>query len=88
MDFELGTVVMTNAIDKTVDKSILRQALYRYVNNDWGDLGDDDKKMNDLAVKNNDDRIFAKYNIGEDEPIYITTEWDRSYTTIMFTSEY
>lgn len=45
------------------------------------------KKMNDSAIKNNDDRILAKYNYGE-TAIYIITEWDRSTTTILFVDEY
>lgn len=48
-----------------------------------GDIPHEDKKMNDSAVKNNDDRIVARYN-----DIYIITEWDRSATTILFIDEY
>lgn len=88
MKFELGQVVMTHAVSDTVEKSKLFNIIARYQNNDWGDLDLADKKLNDIAVKNNNDRILAKYNIGEDEPIYVITEWDRSYTTILFTSEY
>ena len=34
------------------------------------------------------ERIVAVYNIGDDDKIYIITEWDRSVTTILFPSEY
>lgn len=88
MRFNLGQIVMTRAISETVDRDKLLGLLTRYKNCDWGDLEKSDKKLNDSAIKNNDDRILAKYDIGEDEPIYIITEWDRSVTTIMFTSEY
>lgn len=43
--------------------------------------------MNDDAVKNGDDRIFARYN-NEEGDIYIITEWNREVTTILFPSEY
>lgn len=43
--------------------------------------------MNDDAVKNSDDRIFARYN-NEEGDIYIITEWNREVTTILFPSEY
>ena len=52
-----------------------------------GDLPNEDKRMNDSAIKNNDDRIVVRYN-SEYGDIYIITEWDRSYTTILFTHEY
>ncbi len=89
---ELGQTVMTRGIGKAVvDNFLFYQfvfgSLERYKNHDWGDLPKEDKHMNDSAVKNNDDRILARYN-SEYGDIYIITEWDRSYTTIMFTHEY
>ena len=54
-----------------------------YRNCNWGDILNDNKKMNDSAVKNNDDRIVARYN-----DIYIITEYDRLVTMILFTHEY
>ena len=48
------------------------------------------KDQNDNAVKNGDDRILAAYkNSGPKAwKIWIITEWDRSYTTILFPDEY
>lgn len=59
----------------------------KYRQGDWGDLCWEDKKMNDSAVKNDDDRIVARYNNPHGD-IYVITEWDRSVTTILFTDEY
>ncbi len=61
-------------------------SIARYNNRDWGDLCNEDKKMNDNAdiLK---DRIVARYNI-EPRAIYIITEWDKSATTILFPEEY
>ena len=66
--------------------------LYSVVWNDirimsGGDLPNEDKRMNDSAIKNNDDRIVVRYN-SEYGDNNIITEWDRSYTTILFTHEY
>ena len=61
-------------------------SLRRYYSGDWGDLCDEDKEMNEMALKCGD-RIFAMYKLGNDK-IYIITEWDRSVTTILFPSEY
>lgn len=92
MKFELGQLVQTRGIAEACERSDeftleIHKAFKRYISCDWGDLGAEDKAMNDSAIENNDDRILAKYIIGE-RPIYIITEWDRSYTTIMFCDEY
>lgn len=89
---KLGQTVMTRAVGNAVVENYLFyqfafSSLERYKNHDWGDLPNEDKRMNDSAIKNNDDRIVARYN-SEYGDIYIITEWDRSYTTILFTHEY
>lgn len=88
MKFELGQLVATKGINARLLEDLdfatfLWESFARYKRCDWGDIPHEDKKMNDLAVKNNDDRIVARYN-----DIYIITEWDRSATTILFTHEY
>lgn len=89
---KLGQVVMTRGIAEAVRKNndfslFVTESMMRYCKKDWGDLPYEDKRINDSAVKNNDDRIVARYN-NEYGDIYIITEWDRSYTTILFTNEY
>lgn len=88
MKFAIGQVVITRGVNAKISKSIefsqfILDSIARYRNCDWGDLPAGDKRMNDSAVKNNDDRILARYN-----DIYIITEWDRSVTTILFCDEY
>lgn len=85
---KLGQVVMTRGIAEAVRKNndfslFVTGSMMRYCKKDWGDLPDEDKRMND----SDDDRIVARYN-GNYGDIYIITEWDRSYTTILFTHEY
>lgn len=92
MKFKLGQTVMTQGIAAAMKESSkfereVREAFNRYVSGDWGDLGWEDREMNDLAVIRKNDRIFAKYETSVD-PIYIITEWDRSATTVLFTYEY
>lgn len=95
--FTLGQTVQTAGIahecnNDPVFMHNVRAAFARYVKKDWGDLGDEDKKMNDDAVKNGDDRILAAYNLptsqGETKKVYIITECDRSVTTVLFADEY
>lgn len=85
---KLGQVVITRGVNAEISKSIefskfILESIARFRNCDWGDVPEEDKRMNDAAVKNGDDRIVARYN-----DIYIIAEWDRSATTILFTNEY
>lgn len=89
---KLGQVVVTRGANELMKSDVkfanfIFDCMGRYAIHDWGDLPESDKAMNDSAIKNNDDRILARYN-HEWEPIYVITEWDRSATTILFTSEY
>jgi len=92
MKFKLGKVVMTRTVNDTIADNAkfaegITTALKRYVSGDWGDLSADDKRLNDDAVFSGEDRILAAYKTSEGK-IYIITEWDRSYTTVLFTDEY
>ena len=96
LSFELGRVGMTQRIATTTEQNEsfatqLHEALTRYKNCDWGEVCDEDKKLNDNDVIRNDGaRILARYGTCEGD-IYILTYLipapDR-YTTIMFTEEY
>ena len=90
--FKIGDLVMTRAINDTIMESVdfsmaVLMALQRYQRGDWGDISEDDKLCNDLAIQNGE-RLCARYNIKDSKPIFIITEWDRSCTTILFRSEY
>ena len=90
--FRLGQVVMTRGIADKIDeivgyKEAVLKSFQRYTNGDWGDMCEEDKEMNDRAVKSGDDRILASYNT-EFGKIWIITEWDRSATTILLPDEY
>ena len=61
-------------------------ALDRYLKCDWGDLCEDDKKMNELALEDGS-RLFASYRTSKGK-VYIITEVDRTITTVLFASEY
>lgn len=89
--FNLGKLVMTSGIQNIINENPnyqyeLVNYLNRYLNEDWGDLCDSDKQMNEDAIKNNE-RILASYATTGGS-IYIITERDRSYTTILLRNEY
>ena len=90
--FELGQVMMTAEITNEFKENKefrkeLQECLGKYAKCDWGDTCKHDSKLNDEAVKSNNDRIVAKYITSKGE-IFIITEYNRSCTTIMFTYEY
>ena len=90
--FKLGNLYVTRGVAAKTeeDRAFFMEILdcfARYQKSDWGDLGEEDKYLNDEAVRTSEDRILAAYKTSE-EKIYIITEWDRSATTILFANEY
>ena len=93
MGFNTGQTVMTKAVaerfynDKDTDFAWgVISAMDKYTKEDWGDTSENDKPLNDEAVKTKD-RIIAAYKIGE-EKIWIITDCGHESTTILFPSEY
>jgi hypothetical protein len=54
---------------------------------EWSDLGEADKRENELSLEQNA-RILSAYVLANGQRIYIITEWDRLVTTILLCSEY
>ena len=97
MLFQLGQVVMTCGIAARMHMDPIfargvRSSLDRHATGDWGDVGEESRRMNDDALeaeRNGEwsDRLFSLYDI-EGTEIFIITEADRSATTILFPEEY
>jgi hypothetical protein len=88
-----GTIYVTNGVHHKQNEDekfngFVAKSLGRHLVGDWGDLDEDDKRANDFALRNGDDILLSKYTYDDGTKIYILTEWDRSYTTIMFPEEY
>jgi hypothetical protein len=93
---DLGQLVATKAVAELQESSrefnaFVNACLNMYLNHNWGDLSDGDKKMNDDAVKSGEDRLLASYPFPpgapwealngwglEESGIWIITDWDRS----------
>ncbi len=88
--FSPGQVVMTIGVDELVRQGRLNPAPYlrRHLHGDWGDLCDDDRQLNDAALKSGEDRLFSSYQVTPGLKLWIITEWDRSVTTLLLPSEY
>jgi hypothetical protein len=93
--FELGQLVATRGVANLMDENkafsdFARRSLKRFISGDWGEMCESDKRQNEDALKNSDNRIFAAYENAEhaDWKLWIITEWDHSATTLLFPSEY
>jgi hypothetical protein len=97
--FETGKLLHTASVNDTAKSNplfalFLMQCINRHRNNDWGNCCKAVWESNDLALQKNN-RIISIYHlpidlksIHPDERLWVITEWDRSYTTILFPSEY
>ena len=87
--FVLGQIVGTpSALDALIEaEQNPFELLHRHVTGDWGDLEDEDKKENELSVKQGF-RILSAYKLEIDVKVWVITEWDRSVTTILLPEEY
>lgn len=96
-----GQIIFTDYIyplfsEKRNFYEFISKCIKRHLAGDWGDLEEEDKESNNLALEENE-RLLSAYNLPDelikdiytnDTKIWIITEWDRSYTTVLFPSEY
>jgi hypothetical protein len=88
--FALGRTVSTPGALKALEQegSNGLEFLSRHVTGDWGDLCDDDKRENELSLKEGF-RILSAYRLPRtDAKLWIITEADRSVTTFLLPEEY
>jgi hypothetical protein len=92
--FSLGRTVATPGALDALEQSDESPALFlrRHASGDWGDLGDEDKTLNDQAVSDGS-RILSSYLTKNGEKLWIITEaadeeGQRVATTILLPSEY
>jgi hypothetical protein len=85
----LGWVVATPGALRTLEEAGVSPAslLDRYVNGDWGELDEHDRKENELSLKSGF-RILSSYTLSDGEKVWVITEADRSSTCILLPSEY
>jgi hypothetical protein len=87
VSFELGRLVATPAALEKVPPSEMFQALRRHARGDWGDLDEEDRRSNDLSLKDGS-RLLSAYHSKEGVKFWIITEADRSATTVLLPDEY
>ena len=92
MKFNLGQLVVTRGINNFLssNKEFAKQvmlSLRRHVAGDWGDVCDEDRVANEVALRDGG-RLFSVYKSEGMPTIWVITEWDRSVTTILFPADY
>ncbi|MDR2571534.1 MAG: hypothetical protein LBD23_14750 [Oscillospiraceae bacterium] len=91
MLFQLGRLILSSEIANTIKinpdfQSEIDKSMERYINGDWGEFSEHDANMNDCAIIENHDLIYARYDTSQGE-VWFITEWDRSCTKILFSHE-
>lgn len=89
--FNMGQIVTTKSINDLMAAEQkfaveITIALQRYAVKDWGNLEDEDKETNDVALEYGE-RLLGAYETCKGK-IWIITEADRTVTTILFPEEY
>ncbi len=87
--FAMGLVYATNGALAAFEKTHERRLVYlmRHSAGDWGDVSDDDRRSNILALENGL-RLLSVFHLSDGTKIWIVTEADRSSTTILLPCEY
>jgi hypothetical protein len=83
---DLGLVLATPGILRELDEAWVAELLARHQGGDWGDVGAEDRHLNDRALRSGG-RLFSAYYT-EAGRVWIITEADRSATTVLLPSEY
>lgn len=85
--FRLGKIVSTpNALNQLTQDDILL-AIQRHQAGDWGDVDEDDQKENELSLQQGL-RLFSVYHSATGVKFWLTTEADRSHTTVLMPEDY
>lgn len=93
--FSLGQTVATPGALRAIEEAheVSSTFIIRHLRGDWGDLGDDDKRANDRALKDGS-RIFSAYILPRTgSKIYVITEAEgddqrRESTCVLLPEDY
>lgn len=90
--FSIGSLAMTPAARDLLLQLDANPSTYlqRHATGDWGDVCEEDQQQNDF-MSTRDGRLMSVYYLipgQEDSRIWIITEGDRSYTTILLPEDY
>lgn len=84
--FALGNLLVTPRVRDFLSQGEAMDIIRLHSQGEWGELSEEDKKENDLFVKEGH-RILSSYRV-RGKTIWVITEADRSVTTLLFPEEY
>lgn len=92
MKFNPGQLVVTRGVNDLITDNEefakhVFMSLKRHMAGDWGDLCDEDRVSNEMALQRGERLLSAYKKVGM-PTIWVITEWDRSVTTVLFPDEY
>ncbi len=87
--FPLGNVYLTVGAREALEESnqTPNEFLAKHQSGDWGLVCEDDRRENELSVKEGF-RILSSYKTSKDIKLWLITEADRSATTLLLPEEY
>jgi predicted transcriptional regulator len=92
LEINLGDILVTRGVAELARErkqfdTFVQKSLGRHRKGDWGEMNDEDKRLNDESQEKGR-RLFSSYESKGFPEIWIITEPNRSYTTIMFPDEF
>ena len=85
--FRCGRIVTTaNAVSRLTQEEILL-GIQRHQAGDWGEVDETDRQANERALIDGT-RLLSIYHAGQGIAFWITTEADRSATTVLLPEDY
>jgi len=85
--FPLGRTVITANAQTHLSPEDILSFLGRHESGDWGDICDDDRQQNKVALIEGLQLLSVYHTVGGTK-FWIITEWDRSVTTILLPEDY
>jgi hypothetical protein len=87
--FQLGQLVATPGALRALEEAGQSPAFFleKHMSGDWGEVNDEDKRLNDEALVIGE-RLLSAYRTLKGVKFWIITEADRSSTCCLLPSEY
>lgn len=90
-EINIGQIFVTKRVAELINENqgfalFVQKSLERYRKGDWGDMSDTARELNNRFLEKGM-RLFSSYGSERFPEIWITTEADRSSSTIMFPDE-
>ena len=92
--FPMGRMVMTTNLQVKIQEANpehweeeLQRLISRHASGDWGDLGQQDQRENQLSLERGS-RMFSAYTTASEIRVWLITEADRSCTTALLPEDY